>query len=223
MLPNTLFVHLLPLPNVTLPPHTLLALHIFEPRYRKMVEVILKGDRLLGLPVLKPGWEHRYYEAPSIYQTMGIGKVVDHEKLENGNYNIWLSGLTRARIIHEVQQKPFRVAKVETLADVQRSWKSNAISQARQTLTDLARRLAIQHPAWREQIHKVLEDHVYPGALADALGTLTARDIYTRQSFITETDLLRRLQYAIIQIRMRLDEEALKSRDSVIPETFLDE
>ncbi len=46
-----------PLPNVVLFPNVFLPLHIFEPRYRDMVADALASDRLIGMVLLKPGWE----------------------------------------------------------------------------------------------------------------------------------------------------------------------
>ena len=57
MLPPT--IPIFPLPNVVLFPNVFLPLHIFEPRYRKMVDDALNGDRIIGMVLLRPGWESR--------------------------------------------------------------------------------------------------------------------------------------------------------------------
>ena len=49
-----------PLPNVVLFPNVFLPLHIFEPRYRQMVNDALSGDRMIGMVLLKPGYEAEY-------------------------------------------------------------------------------------------------------------------------------------------------------------------
>ena len=41
-------------------PNVFLPLHIFEPRYREMVTEALDGDRLIGMVLLRPGWEADY-------------------------------------------------------------------------------------------------------------------------------------------------------------------
>ena len=41
-------------------PNVFLPLHIFEPRYREMVADALDGDRMIGMVLLKPGWEGEY-------------------------------------------------------------------------------------------------------------------------------------------------------------------
>ena len=53
-----------PLPNVVLFPNVFLPLHIFEPRYREMVADALDSDRMIGMVLLQPGWEHEYEGRP---------------------------------------------------------------------------------------------------------------------------------------------------------------
>jgi len=58
---------LFPLPNVVLFPGVFLPLHIFEPRYKEMVADALAGDRIIGMALLRPGWEADYEGRPPIY------------------------------------------------------------------------------------------------------------------------------------------------------------
>ena len=92
---------LFPLPNVVLFPNVFLPLHIFEPRYREMVADALAGDRLIGMVLLRPGWEHDYEGRPPVYP-IGCSGVITHvERLPDGRYNIVLRGLERFRIVEE--------------------------------------------------------------------------------------------------------------------------
>src|SRR6266481_4652099 len=51
---------LFPLPNLVVFPHVMQPLHIFEPRYRAMLEDSLADDRLIGMALPAPGWENDY-------------------------------------------------------------------------------------------------------------------------------------------------------------------
>ena len=62
MLPPT--IPLFPLPNVVLFPNVFLPLHIFEDRYRDMVTDALVEDRIIGMVLLRPGWEDNYEGRP---------------------------------------------------------------------------------------------------------------------------------------------------------------
>ncbi|HEX7900961.1 MAG TPA: LON peptidase substrate-binding domain-containing protein [Planctomycetota bacterium] len=108
---------LFPLPNVILFPHGLLPLHVFEPRYRALTEAALEGERLIGMAVLRPGWEPDYQGNPPVHDVVGMGRIVKEERLADGRWNLLLVGLARARVIEEVQAAPFRVARVDVLED----------------------------------------------------------------------------------------------------------
>ena len=54
----TTLIPVFPLPDVVLFPGVFLPLHIFELRYREMVKDCLAADRLIGISLLRPGWDH---------------------------------------------------------------------------------------------------------------------------------------------------------------------
>jgi Lon protease-like protein len=106
-----------PLPNVVLFPGVFLPLHIFEPRYRDMVGDALMGDRIIGMALLKPGWDQDYEGQPPIYPIGCSGVITHFERLSDGRYNIVLRGLERFRILEEEHARSYRRATVETLTD----------------------------------------------------------------------------------------------------------
>ena len=111
-------IPLFPLPTTVFYPNTSLPLHIFEPRYRNMVEDTLNGKGEIGIILLKPGWESDYQGTPEIMATGCVGKIERHSKLPEGKYNILLSGLYRFRILNEIRGKIYRQAEVEFLKEI---------------------------------------------------------------------------------------------------------
>jgi Lon protease-like protein len=106
-----------PLPNVVLFPSVFLPLHIFEPRYREMVADALKSDRLIGMVLLRPGWQGDYEGRPAVYP-IGCSGVITHvEGLADGRYNIVLRGVERFRIVDEDDRLSYRRAHIEPLPD----------------------------------------------------------------------------------------------------------
>jgi uncharacterized protein len=106
-----------PLPNVVLFPNVFLPLHIFEARYRDMVADALASDRMIGMVLLRPGWERDYEGRPPVYP-IGCSGVITHvERLPDGRYNIVLRGLERFRIAAEDEAKPYRRAVIEPLVE----------------------------------------------------------------------------------------------------------
>jgi len=111
------FLPLFPLPNVVLFPNVFLPLHIFEPRYREMVADALADDRLIGMVLLKPGWQHDYEGRPPVYP-IGCSGVMTHvEQLSDGRYNIVLRGVERFRIVSEEHRGSYRRALVDAAAE----------------------------------------------------------------------------------------------------------
>jgi Uncharacterized protein, similar to the N-terminal domain of Lon protease len=108
---------LFPLPNVVLFPNVFLPLHIFEPRYREMVADALASDRMIGMVLLRPGWDRDYEGRPPIY-AIGCSGVLTHtERLPDGRYNLVLRGIERFRIIEEDHALSYRRAVVEPLRE----------------------------------------------------------------------------------------------------------
>jgi len=99
MLPPT--VPLFPLPNVVLFPNVFLPLHIFEERYRQMVHEALAADRMIGMVLLKPGFEEEYDGTPPVYEVGCAGSITHVERLPDGRFNIVLKGSERFRIVGE--------------------------------------------------------------------------------------------------------------------------
>lgn len=110
-------IPLFPLPDVVLFPHVALPLHIFEPRYRKMVADALAGDRVIGMTLLRAGWERDYYGRPPVYDLGCAGRIEQHEALPDGRCNIVLRGLSRFRIVEEHAGEPYRLGAVAPQAD----------------------------------------------------------------------------------------------------------
>jgi Lon protease-like protein len=115
--PAHITIPLFPLPDVVLFPGVVLPLHIFEPRYRRLVEDVLAGDRRLGMAVLKPGWEADYEGSPDIYATVGFGVIEAASRLEDGRLLIRLRGEGKGRVEAEVQQVPYRKVVLATRPD----------------------------------------------------------------------------------------------------------
>ena len=108
---------LFPLPNVVLFPNVFLPLHIFEPRYREMVADAVNSDRMIGMVLLRPGWERDYEGRPPVY-TVGCSGVLTHvERMSDGRYNLVLRGLERFRIAEEDHDRSYRRASIEPLPE----------------------------------------------------------------------------------------------------------
>jgi hypothetical protein len=110
----TTMIPVFPLPDVVLFPGVFLPLHIFELRYREMVKDSLAGDRLIGVSLLRPGWDHDAEGRPAIYPIGCVGLISHVEELPDGRYNMVLRGVEKFRVVREEEQtRAYRRAAVD--------------------------------------------------------------------------------------------------------------
>ena len=95
---RTLRVPIFPLPGAILFPRAQLPLHIFEPRYREMVRDANDGGGQIAM--IQP--IHGDEDALPLFTVGCVGEIVGMEELEDGRFNIILSGTNRFRIVQEV-------------------------------------------------------------------------------------------------------------------------
>jgi Lon protease-like protein len=111
-------IPIFPLEVTMLFPGVSRSLHIFEPRYRAMVADALKGDRIIGMTTLKPGFEADYAGRPPIYEIGCAGVITDVEELPGGRFNIVIRGVAKFRVTREEDSRAYRLAHVDEVPEV---------------------------------------------------------------------------------------------------------
>jgi len=135
---------LFPLPNVVHFPGTRLPLHIFEPRYRRMVAELLElpaEERRVGMILVARDEETRGIE---MLEPGTAGRLVEHEALPDGRSNIVLQGEFRFAIDHEVEGRPYRRAVVRPLADGTPLEHEEEAAELQRRILDLALPVALE-------------------------------------------------------------------------------
>jgi Lon protease-like protein len=136
---------LFPLPTVVLFPNVFLPLHVFEPRYREMVADALASDRMIGMVLLRPGWERDYEGRPPVYP-IGCSGVITHvERVRDGRYNIVLRGMERFRILQEDDERPYRRAIIEPLVERPRGERDKAAIRVARAKLESLLASAVEH------------------------------------------------------------------------------
>ena len=115
-------IPLFPLPNCVVLPGASQPLHVFEPRYRRMVaDLIAKpvAERFLAIALLRPGFEPQYHaECPPIHPAVCVCQITKHQALPDGRSNILVLGLCRAKVMRESAHHGYRLAALEQVATV---------------------------------------------------------------------------------------------------------
>jgi len=193
-------VGLFPLPNVVLFPGQLLALHVFEPRYRRLIRDVIAQNLPLAVPRLEPGFDADYYGAPAVLPTCGVGEIREYSALPDGCYNIVVRGLARVRLVEELRSEPYRVARAEELVSLPAA---APVGEALRTeLIKQLRRLAPQLSAPVQNLE--LRLRADPGQSADIVAGALIEDPDFRQELLEELDPCRRLSWLIAHLHGRV-------------------
>jgi len=102
-----------PLGGAVLFPRMHMPLHIFEPRYRALVQHALASDQRIGM--IQPRGAG---DPPPLFDMGCVGKIIHVEALDDGRYNVVLEGQSRFRLVkeHDVAT-PFRQVEAQILAE----------------------------------------------------------------------------------------------------------
>ena len=197
-------VPLFPLPNVVHFPHTWLPLHIFEPRYREMIEDALAGDRLIAMALLRPQWETVYEtKIAEVHPTVCVGRIAVEERLSDGRFNLALHGLSRARIRSEVAtDTPYRMAEMTLLADFYPTQATIDRSHRHRELLSGAFELLPELQS-DPLLHQLVGADIPLGVLCDVLAHSLALSLDDSQLLLEEQDVDLRSDLVLHLLRKR--------------------
>lgn len=101
---------LFPLPDVVLFPGRPLPLHIFEFRYRIMMNTIIGQDRRFGVLMVDP-------TDSSIANYGCCAEIIHFQRLPDDRMKVLTLGQQRFRVLDYIREKPYRVGLVEWVED----------------------------------------------------------------------------------------------------------
>jgi uncharacterized protein len=197
MLPPT--IPIFPLDKVVLFPNVFLPLHIFEPRYRAMVSDALEGDRIIGMVLLRPGFEADYDGRPPVYAVGCAGVITHNERLGDGRFNIVLRGIEKFRITGEDASRAYRLAHIEPMPEWPDEAERQALHRQRQRLEALIA-AAVERTGSEPRFPPAVPDEDLVNALAQYLDL----DAIERQALLERPGILSRCQALIELLEMKV-------------------
>jgi len=203
---------LFPLPDLVMFPHVMQPLHIYEPRYRDLLNAALDSDGLIAMCMLGPGWESDYEGRPALLPHACLGKVVTHQRQDDGHYNVLLLGLRRIQIESELPaDRSYREAKVTLLEDFCYTENDDARSVLQAELTEKFQESLPQGQPSNPNVEELLSSEIPLGVLTDLVSFAVPLDLKTKCKLLGESDIDRRAE-------MLLD--AMQQFDEPDPQTF---
>lgn len=198
MFPSSLPIF--PLPAVVLFPNVFLPLHIFEPRYRQMIADALAGDRLIGMVLLRPGFEDDYQGRPPVYGTGCSGLITHAEKIEDGRFNLVLRGLDKFTIHGEEEPAIgalYRRAIITPVDETLSSGDRDPLKEARRKLESLLL------PMFEGTLERRLPQHMSDEDLVNALAQYLEFEPLEKQALLERNGPLARCRSMIELLEMK--------------------
>jgi uncharacterized protein len=212
---------LFPLPNLVIYPHVMQPLHIYEERYREMLEDALATDRLIAMALLEPGWEADYESRPPVARYACLGKIVTHHRLKDGRYNLLLMGVGRIRIVEEMPPlRSFRQAKVELLGETFANASTDHIDELEcEMMAAFQRHLpcGCQAP---EQLREMFSQHLPLCMMTDLAAYALPLDLALRQQLLAENRVDVRAQLLIEHLENQSSREMVGAVVGGFPPPF---
>jgi uncharacterized protein len=187
-----------PLATVTLLPQQMLPLHIFEPRYRQMVERALDGAGQLAMGVLDgEEWKQEYHGRPRMKRACCIGQIVQHEKTPDGRFNILVQGICRARILHEMPARShilYREVMVEPVGiETDASKNDPELAEVRERLDEMLSNGPLTMLSAAEPICEYIRNESIPThALLELISFAVVSDNTARYQLLEEASIFQR-------------------------------
>lgn len=193
---STIELPLFPL-NVVLFPGTVLPLHIFEPRYCRMIADCQREDKPFGIVLVKPESEF-LQEIPH-----GVGTMVEIRELKllpDGRYILMALGIKRFRIISQHREKPYLSGVVEPFDDVTEPQEqlASCTRQVRYLFEDYLN-LLLRVSGEEKTIEVPLPDE--PEELSHFIAYFLDLQEDLKQHFLELTSTLQRLQEEVVHLR----------------------
>jgi Lon protease-like protein len=184
-----------PLPGTVFFPHTLLPLHIFEPRYRQMTQQVIDGAGYMAIVLSDPSQTG----APvGCARVAGLGRLVHHEKLPDGRFHILLQGIVRVALDDELPLDGllYRRARAHVVESESPAVDDRRVQEQLNTLRGCYARLCDAHPESKNTLGDLPLRLAEPAVLADLVAAALIEDVALRQQVLEEKRLLRRLEGA---------------------------
>lgn len=201
-------VPLMTLPNTAFFPQALMPLHIFEPRYRRMLRDVLATNRLFAVAGLNMRRinEPMEYEPPHRVATVGIVRAC--QKNDNGTSNLLLQGLCRVAIEEIIRDEPYRKIRIHALASEAGGTtdENQTLRRELSRLLNLKLKLASQETATgSDEMAAFLTTVEDPEAFVDIAAFSLCDNALLKQKLLETLDVRDRLRLFGEQLRLEID------------------
>jgi Lon protease-like protein len=186
-----------PLQDSVLLPQAVLPLHIFEPRYRKMVNDALDSCGFIAMALVEnaAALSDPDLRSPRVRPYVGVGQIREYERLKDGRFLIVLQGLCRARIVREVTTLPYRMMRLVPAETVVQE--DSRLTAYRDRIEQLVKR-QVEQTGMNGFVDVGLSDlHMSTQVMIDLAIAAVCTDTDQRYSMLSQPDVRQRAEWLI--------------------------
>jgi ATP-dependent Lon protease len=202
-------VPVMTLPNLAFFPQALLPLHIFEPRYRRMLRDVLASNRIFAVAGLDSGAAAGQGRFEPPHRVACIGLVRACQANGNGTSNLLLQGLCRVAIEAIVGDEPYRRIRIRALAS-EPGAAPDENARLRAELSRLIRLKLKLSPGGSQGMTDLLKSVEDPEVFADIAAFNLCDDAPLKQKLLETLDVNRRLLLLLKAVRSEIDSAILR-------------
>jgi Lon protease-like protein len=194
-----------PLPGITLFPHTHLPLHIFEERYRNLMQDTLAQpitQHCFAMGTLADIPAQGTLGDPPVMPVAGVGRLIEYSRTPDGRYMLVLRGVGRVKLTGEQPlRNGYRVFGCEWLPDVRPPHGATMERTLGIELRALALGLLRDQA---ERFRAILDDSIELGALTDMVSGYLPFDPEFKLQQMAEANVISRAAHAISELERML-------------------
>ncbi|PJZ78737.1 LON peptidase substrate-binding domain-containing protein [Leptospira neocaledonica] len=189
-------IPIFPLPEVILFPGTFLPLHIFEPRYRMMLDYCSESGEEMAIAPIKMEPGNLKSPQPEIETIFGWGTIVRRDPLPDGRSNILLEGKGIAKLESYDTMEPFRIGIVEKLEADSKYIEDKIFVEIFDRILYLTKRILLSEGAKEELILRMndLWSHPFP---VDFISSILNFNFKKKQEILSSTDQILKAQLLV--------------------------
>jgi Lon protease-like protein len=205
--------------NTVLFPHMPAGLHIFEERYREMMQDCQEQGTSFGVVAIREGLEVGRTAFP--YEVGTLAQIHEMEKLDDGGYNLVVAGTSRFRVDSLSLNRSYLVGTIRYLEDVRGDERA---------IPELVRRVVLAFGAYNAGLRNLADERQEepeerelpddPELLSYVVAASLNIEVNRRQELLEEDSVSGRLRRCLLVLRREsvFLEQMLARRDHhVVP------
>ncbi|WP_180993194.1 LON peptidase substrate-binding domain-containing protein [Leptospira inadai] len=184
---STTTIPIFPLPGIILFPGTFLPLHIFEPRYRMMLDYCSESGEEMAVAPIRMDSLKKQDPHPEIESVFGWGTIIRRDPLPDGRSNILLEGKGIAKLSGYEVMDPFRIGIIEKIPSETKYTKEDGFRDVFDKILSLTKRILLAEGAQEDLILRMNElwNHPFP---IDFISSILNFEFQKKQEILSHPD-----------------------------------